>query len=728
MDGRCDASTQELTRLRLKLADDVVFTPHRYGHETYCHVELPSRSKFLRIGLAEYTFISLLDGNTSVAEALSLTARSLGPDALSERDAATICAWLVETGLAQPQHTSQAARLHATDDRQRRRALAGRFNPFWLKLPLARPDRLILRLVPVFGWCHSKPAMLAGLVLCAVAATTVAADWGRLVASSAAVFSPGNWIWLLVAWVLLKTLHELGHAVVCKRYGGEVREVGIILILFMPAPYVDVTSSWRFRSKWQRIHTAAAGIYVELLLAAAAAVTWSHTESIVIRHLLYSMMLMASATTLLFNANPLMRFDGYYILSDLLEIPNLYSSGSRFLSRITARVFLGIPGSSKLAWRWKDVLVRLYGIAALGWRILVCISLAIAASVLFHGAGLVLAAAGLAMWLAPSALRAFRVVVCQHRVNPWTTVRVGVVTVFLAASTTAFFYVPWPGACAAPGIIEYQNSIVVRAASPGFVTAIHVQDGQLVQRGDLLVEMANDELEAEHRDLVAAIEQSGARRRINLEKHEQAAAQVELENQRALEKRLAEKKRQVDGLAYHSPISGRVMARNLDTLLMTYLEEGAEILAVGDDEHKQLRVSIAQEDAAPFRSRTGGPVKLRMRSAATSEGRLSRIIPRASKTPPHMALCAPLGGPLAVTNDGQQDDEESHKLVSPRFTGIVELPDKLCTNHHAGEFGYVTIRAADSDSVAQVLYRRAARWLENQLSDARSRQSTPRGQ
>lgn len=723
MDGRCDASTQELTRLRLKLADDVVFTPHQYGHETYYHVELPSRSKFLRIGLAEYTFISLLDGNTSVAEALSLTARSLGPDALSEQDAAAICGWLVETGLAQPQHTSQAARLHATDDRQRRRALAGRLNPFWLKLPLARPDRLLLWLVPLVGWCHSKPAMLAGSVSFVIAAAAVASNPDRLAASAAAVFSPGNWIWLFVAWVLLKTVHELGHAVVCKRYGGEVREVGIIFILLVPVPYVDVTTSWRFRSKWQRIHTAAAGIYVELLFAAAAALIWSHTESVVTRHLLYSMMLTASVTTLLFNANPLMRFDGYYILADLLEVPNLYSSSSRFLSSLAGRVFLGIPSSSNLGWRWRDVLVRLYGIAALCWRILVCVSLAIAASVLFRGAGLAIAVAGLAMWIAPPALRAFQVLADQHRANRWSTVRAGVVSVLLAASTMALLYVPWPGAHTAPGIVEYQDSIVVRAGSPGFVTAIHVQDGQLVQRGDLLVEMTNDELEAEYRDLAAAIEQSEARRRINLEKHEQAAAQVERENQRALKKRLAEKERQLEGLICRSPISGTVMARNLDTLLMTHLEEGAEILAVGDDKHKQVRISIAQEDAPLFRSRTGVPVSLRMRSAERSQGRLTRIIPRASKTPPHLALCAPLGGPLAVTNKGRRDEEESNEneLVSPRFTGIVELPDRLCASYHAGELGYAMIRNGDTDSVAQVLYRRAAGWFENQLSHARNR-------
>jgi len=719
VDGRSDASTQELTRLRLKLEDDVIFTPHQYGEDTYYHVELPTRSKFFRIGLPEYTFISLLDGDTTVAEALSLTARSLGPDAFSERDAASICSWLIERGLAQPQHTSQTARLYGAASKERKRGLAGRLNPFWMKLPITSPDRLLERLMPFVGWTHSRTAMLTGLVLCVVALATVATTWDRLVTSSVAVFSPANWIWLFAAWILVKAIHEIGHGVACKRHGGEVRELGIIFILFVPVPYVDVTSSWRFRSKWQRIHTAIGGMYVELVIAAIAALIWSRTDSAVARHLLYSMMLMASATTLLFNANPLMRFDGYYILADLLEIPNLYSSGSRYLAGLAGRVFLGVPAASNLGWQWKDVFVRFYGAAAFCWRILVCISLAIAASVLFHGAGLALAALGLTAWLAPPAMKAIRSVIRHYQVNPWIAVRAGSMAALFACASAALLFAPWPGACTAPGVIEYRDSIVVRAQSPGFVTTIHVDDGQLVECGDLLLEMSNDELDAECRDLQAAIDQSKARRRIHMEKHEQASAQVELENERALKKRLAEKQRQFERLTVRSPVSGTVMARNLDTLLMTYLEEGAEVLAVGDDTHKQLRVSIAQEDSASFRTQEGKPVKLRLRSTELSEGQLSRVIPGASKTPPHLALCAPVGGPLAVTDLRSEESDDSYEFVMPRFTGIVELPHDLCANHHAGEFGYATIRANQSATVVQVLNHRISQWLENKLTEAR---------
>ena len=201
MNARSDSSTQELTRLRLKMEDDLIFTPHRYGDTTYYHVELPSRSKFFRIGLAEYTFISLLDGNTTVAEALSLTARSLGRDALNEHDAAAICIWLVETGLAQPARSSQAARLCEADREPRGQGHGRRLNPFWMKFPLGRPDRLLRRLLPLVGWIYSKPAMAVGLLLIGMGAATVATRWDRFAGSAAAVFSPSNWLWLTAGLV-----------------------------------------------------------------------------------------------------------------------------------------------------------------------------------------------------------------------------------------------------------------------------------------------------------------------------------------------------------------------------------------------------------------------------------------------------------------------------------------------------------------------------------------------
>ena len=173
------------------------------------------------------------------------------------------------------------------------------------------------------------------VVVCLGAVGVLYVDWQRFSAGSAGILAPGNWWSLAAAWFVLKLGHEISHAAVCKKYGGTVREMGLIFILFAPVAYVDVTSCWRFSSKWHRIHTAAAGMYAELFLAALAVFGWS-AESAVVQHLLHNVVFMASLTTILFNANPLMRFDGYYLLTDLVDVPNLYSQGTQWVQSVAA--------------------------------------------------------------------------------------------------------------------------------------------------------------------------------------------------------------------------------------------------------------------------------------------------------------------------------------------------------------------------------------------------------
>ncbi len=721
MDQQTVSSTRDLAAVRLKLHDDLIFTPRRFRDKTFYQIEVPSRSKFYRIGFAEYTFISLLDGNTTVAEALDLTADVLGPEGFSEPEAVAICNWLLNTGLARAEHTPQSAPLPAPVHAERRKQFVGRLNPFWIKLPLFNPDRLIERIFPWLGWIHSRPALALWVVLCAVAAVALCSDWQRFLISSAEVFAPSNWILLGLSWIGLKILHEFSHALACKKYGGEVRETGLVLILFAPLAYVDVTSSWRFRSKWQRIHAAAAGMYAELAVAAVAALLWTGTDSAVLGHLFHSIILMAGLTTLVFNLNPLMRFDGYYILADLLEIPNLYSNGLGCVRSVAKRIFLGQRERALAVSGVTGALVKCYGISAFVWRILVCASLTILASTLLNGAGLAIAALGIFLWIVRPTFRLLHYLIGHCRRSPLASVRLSIATTISLGLAGLILGLPWPAARTAPGIVEYTDMQVVRAASPGFVKQIHVRDGEQVEAGQLLVELDNEELEVEYHELRLTLQQSQARQRILLEKQEVAARQVEISNCKSIEQRLAERKRRLDALVVRAPVSGRVMARDLSSRSMTYLEEGTEILAIGDENRKQLRVSVAQQDSEYLAPRLGRQVQGRIRSSGAFDGRLARIAPRANNTPPHLALCAPLDGPLPVrTKQAADESDHQYELVQPRFTAIVDLAPSISKDLHAGDFGVMSI-GAPSEALATVVYRQLTAWVRDKLAQAKRR-------
>ncbi len=384
-------STVELSNIAPALRSDLKFSLQHHGGSTCYLIEDEKNTKFFRVGIPEYTFISLLDGTTTIREAIAYTAARLGKDALSEHDAAAICKWLIDTQLAYTGASLEHERLLETAQQAGRARMMQALNPLLIKLPLARPDRLLSQLSRLLGWWFGRAGLAAWWGLMAVTLYQLITHWPRVVADDSIIFVHGNWLRLLLTWCVLKIIHEVSHGIACKRFGGHVRESGLLWIVFAPVPYVDVTSAWRFPCKWQRIFVSAAGMYTELAAAAVATLVWLHTEPGVCHQQAYNILLTASLVTLVFNANPLMRFDGYYILSDLLEIPNLYALGQQYTRHLGRHWFLGL--SSRLP-QWsarRGLTIKVYGVLAFFWRILVCAGLLVAASTVLAGAGIVLA-------------------------------------------------------------------------------------------------------------------------------------------------------------------------------------------------------------------------------------------------------------------------------------------------------------------------------------------------
>ena len=698
----------------LTLRQDLAITPRHDSDEPGYLLEDKVNSKYFRIGVPEYSFIALLDGKTTVREAVGIAARVEPQHAVTKEQAATICRWLIDNELAFTPESASPSGVEANRSRAGQKPAPARWNPLFLRIPLLRPDSLLGRLLPWSGWLFSWPAALAALLLAAVAANEVLTQWSRFVTSSRGILSAERWLWIAVAWLVVKALHELAHGIVCKRYGGGVREAGVVLILATPVAYMDVTSSWRFRSKWQRIHTAVAGMYIELLIAAAATIVWSRVQAGVLSDLCFQIMILASVTTVLFNANPLMRFDGYYILSDLLELPNLYSESQQFLRHVIRKYLLGVH--SNLYWNWtRGSILAVYGAAALAWRILVCCTIALAAASAFRGAGIVLAAVGIGLWIAPPTVAAIKYLVFgaaweQPRRLRFLMAMGAIVTVL----TLALVCVPWPGAYRAPAMVEYAPLAVVRAASSGFVREIDVQVGQAVERGQVLVVLENEPLRLEVSELRIRVRQSKSRVRALRYEAKTADSQAEGEQLASLERRLREKEEQLEALTLRAPVAGALVSRDLESLRGTYLKRGAEVLVIGSQDRKELNISIAQEDIEVFSDHLQQALSVRIRGVPGFAASLTEVSPRARREPSSQGFCAPLGGalPVRVLNPvaTHTDAQPRYELLSPRFDGNLSLSHEQSLSLLAGQRGFVALRA-NNRSIADHLLSRLRHWF-----------------
>lgn len=717
MHAEFDHRVCEPGETRLKLRGDLTFTPDTSGGTPFYLVEDRLNSRFFRLGVTEYTFVSLLDGQTTVDEALSQLSTVLPNHQMTQADAASQCKWLIEMDLAHSAGSVQSSRLAESAKTTRDNQALQQFNPLMFRLPLMRPDAWFDRLAKPLGWLFSPIAGLFWLVLLAVGGYLVAAQWERFLASSQGLFAPGNWFWLALVWLVLKIVHEISHGVVCKKYSGKVRETGVMFMLFAPLAYVDVTSSWRFRSRLQRMHVAAAGMYTELMIAAVAAIVWSQTESPWLANLCFNIIFMSSLTTLLFNANPLMKFDGYYILSDALDIPNLDTSGRNYLRTWGRKYLFGAPATLP-DWGLKNgIIVRVYGWASFGWRTMVCLSMVLTAATLFHGAGVVLALLAIVLWYGLPAFTLAKYLAAGEPGDQPNRVRFFLTTGAAFVLGGGFLLLaPWPGVRQAPVVVEYSPPMVIRAASSGFLQTIHVRNGEEVKPGQLLLQLENRPLVRELADLDLQIQQSLIRGRQFHQQGKLAAEQAEAKKREGLQSQRTEKQLQVDQLAIYAPSAGRVVARNLAAKQGVWLEQGDEIVTIGNESKKELALSIAQNDLKVFDRRVGETVLIHLPHRAAFEGKLQRVVPQATLEPPHAALLAANGGPIAVKPKADSG-EATFELLQPRFKGVVLLNASQSERLFSGQRAWVSYRPFD-ESIGVHLYFAATDWIRQRFTAA----------
>ena len=372
---------QHVSRLRPSLRKHIRILVQEYRGERWYLLHDQSAGRFSRFNASAYRFLGRLDGDLTVQEILDLANYGRDPsDHMSQEDVLQVFAQL---------QTAEALRgglpVGAQDllDRynkshrfRRRRALS---NPLALRFPLFDPNRLLDRMAPLarllFSWVGAWIWVVVvglGALLAIANGQELMADIGNKTLSTRDVLM----FWLL--YPLIKALHELGHGLAVKAWGGEVHETGINLLVFMPVPYVDASASWAFRDKRRRAMVGAAGILVELFLSALGIMVWLLVEPGLVRELALNVALVGGISTLLFNGNPLLRFDGYYVMEDLVEIPNLASRSSRFYLYLIQRYVLGLgDASSPSTGRGERPWFAVYGLAAPLYRLTVLVGIAL---------------------------------------------------------------------------------------------------------------------------------------------------------------------------------------------------------------------------------------------------------------------------------------------------------------------------------------------------------------
>ena len=312
-------------------------------------VKDPLALKYFRFEDEEYALLQMLDGAHSADRIKLKWDKKFAPQKISLAELFQFIGMLYRSSLLMSDAAGQGVELkHRSDDQQRRKLSAGFTNVLAIRFRGFDPGWLLGLTQSLFGWIFSWPAFAMFVLLACTALGLIAVEWEAFqnkLPRFQEMFATSNWLLLALTLAFTKVLHELGHGTACRKFGGQCHEMGVMLLVFTPCLYCNVSDSWTLPSKWKRAAIGGAGMYVEFILASCATLIWWFSHEGIVHSLALNVMFVCSVSTLLFNANPLLRYDGYYILSDLIEVPNLRQKASAIMNRFLSRWVLGIQSA-----------------------------------------------------------------------------------------------------------------------------------------------------------------------------------------------------------------------------------------------------------------------------------------------------------------------------------------------------------------------------------------------
>ncbi len=700
--------TFEFSQARLRLNASLRFTPRVVGENTTYFAEDEVTGRFFRLGVPQYTFLSMLDGNRSVSTALMKTATLLREHAIDESEAASLCKWAIESGLIESETGNSAERRNEQHDRQVSQRILSWVNPLMLRVPLFNPQHIVETLYRYLGFTVSIPGLLIWLGVVVYGFLQLAPHWQKFFEEQVSSFGINDAVWLALTWIILKVAHEAAHAIVCRRFGGRTHECGVLLLMLIPMPFVDLTSSWRFNNKWKRILTSAAGMMLELFIAAIACVIWVDADPGPLQYHMGNLILSATMMTLLFNINPLMRFDGYYMLADFLEIPNLSPHGRQWLKSVFRRLFFGVPHQPPRETGYRGLSVRLYGLLASIWSLLVVVGLSFAAYSFVDGIGLLIAVLGATLWFGIPMVRLVGYLFSEdlQLSNRFWFVCATSAAVLLVAGFMKFC--PSPSLVSAPIVFDYEPFSTVRPKAPGFVGQVHVKEGEEVSSDQLLITLHNPELEHQLHSLRIDIAISELKIKNLFTRQEITQMQLEEESLVAMRDREAELTVHLANLEVRSPQNGTILGRDLESLQGQWFEPGQELMSVGDRDEIVATALATQSDVQWLEGQSAPEADLLIWGRHKEEfitGVISRVRPRARDDVPHEAFAATAGGPLAVVSRQQSEDKKASSsssaqdlmLTEPRVPIEITLPAADREFLSAGQTGLMLVRSRDEN-------------------------------
>jgi putative peptide zinc metalloprotease protein len=662
---------------------DLLISPQLFYGQLCFVIKDPVTLRYYRLQPVEHFLVTQFDGHRTARDLLSLLQQQFPEGGLTVQDVLRFVGMLHESHLLVGEGLGHAEWLtKRRNAAKRRRLLELAQNFLFFKLPMFHPDRLLNFLERTIGKViFTKFTGFAALGVILIALWNVLMHTDRFMHLPYSLLSWQNLIILYAVFIVTKVFHEFGHGMAAKHFGGEVSSMGVMLFVITPSFYCDTSDAWMIPSRAARLWINAGGIVVELVIAALATFVWLNTpDDGLINQVSLNIMISCSVATLFFNANPLLRYDGYYFLADLLEIPNMMSKGRQFIGYYLQKFLLGLkpqlpPDPKRAGW------LIAYAIASSVYRWFVLFGIIALLYYFFdrYGMGpigILLAIIYVLLTVIWPLIKSMQFLWKQRWDLAKRLTYMGGAAAAGMAVLLAVAFLPVRNSIREPLVVLSERDEPIFVRTPGYVETVDHDAGDTVHAGDIIVRLVDPTLQ----NLLEQAINNRDREKLN---HDAAAsnnlpAQMAASDEaiHAFEKQIALVQQRIEDLTLRAPVDGVIINdTSLRRIVGNYVPPSLKLCRVIQTNHLQARISLPQQKAAMVQ--VGMPVRIRLWSNPSNE--MFSQVTRISSTISDQLLHPALGSLSKGEVDVKADDQGQVRSTSRRSTVVIDLP-------HSSEF------------------------------------------
>ena len=706
------ASWYRVAGIEPRLAAHAQIHRQRFRGQTWYVLQDYQSGQFHRLSPAANQIVCMMNGRRSVQEIWDTLSERIG-EVEEQPTQDEVIRLLTQLHQADLLHGGLLPDMDELAERSRRRTrrevLMRAVNPMAVRIPLVDPERFLTLTMPIVRPVFTTAGFVVWLAVVGFGAMLAIWHWQSLMSDALAhAFSVQNLLLMLIIYPVIKAIHELGHGYAAKAWGGEIHELGVMLLVLMPVPYIDASSASAFQQKWRRALVSAAGIMIEALLAALAMMFWVLAEPGLARAIAFNVVLIGGVSTLLFNGNPLLRFDGYYALCDVIEIPNLGSRSNRYFFYQARRLVLGMRDEDPpVTARGEAAWFLSYAVVSFLYRLFIMISIAlfIAGQLFFFGVLLaMLTIVHSLIWPIAKGVRYLATSPAVRR-RRGRAVLAGAVAG--AAIWGLFFLVPLPYSTVSQGVVQLPESSFVPALTGGFVTEIEAVPGQTVEAGMPLIRMQNIELQSRLAIQLKALEELKVRKHAS-ETTDRIQARLLAEQIRHTVGDIALTRQQLGELTIRSTRPGRFVMPRAGDWPGRFVPKGQALAYVVAPDDPVVRVVIEQARVDLVLRRTRSiSVRLIEDMDTVLAARVVREVPMARKLLPSPALSTQGGG--QIVSEGGAGAQQAFEGMFNFDLALSEMPDTAFIGTRAYvrfDHGRATLAFRIGREVRQLFLRR----------------------